>query len=445
MEKSSVFQIVILSVSGVLLLVGVGLFATYGGLLGGTNVGKVVMWGTADSAVTNGFLEQLATEDKSFQDVNYAQKNPATYEADLINAIASGSGPDLVMLPQESILRFSDKIQPIPYGSVSQRTFLDSYIDEAALYLGDGGSAALPLLVDPLVMYWNRDLLSSAGVAEPPRYWNQLVSLAPKLTKVDASKNISLSAVAMGQWVNIENAKALLAALFMQAGDPIVKNDADGTPQSVFGATPLGAPENPAQAALRFYTEFANPSKENYSWNRSLPKSFDAFTAGNLGIYFGFASELPRIAARNPSLRFGVAPLPQIEGNGIRLTYATLTGVVVPKNAANPSGALAIAIKLSDAPAVALAASRFGLPAVRRDLLLETPQSAVGSVFVQSALMSRAWLDPSPVASSDVFQRMVESVISGRLGPADAVTEGARSLERLFPRKAVEPEAIPGQ
>src|SRR3989344_1061153 len=146
MEKSSVFQIVILSVSGVLLLVGVGLFATYGGLLGGTNVGKVVMWGTADSAVTNGFLEQLATEDKSFQDVNYAQKNPATYEADLINAIASGSGPDLVMLPQESILRFSDKIQPIPYGSVSQRTFLDSYIDEVALYLGDGGSAALPLL-----------------------------------------------------------------------------------------------------------------------------------------------------------------------------------------------------------------------------------------------------------------------------------------------------------
>jgi len=36
----------------------------------------------------------------------------------------------------------------------------------------------------------------------------------------------------------------------------------------------------PAQEALRFYTDFANPGKEVYSWNEKMPNSIEALFKG---------------------------------------------------------------------------------------------------------------------------------------------------------------------
>jgi multiple sugar transport system substrate-binding protein len=425
--KMTNFQIIFTGVFVLLILIGVAVFASMGGVGGSAGVGSVVIWGEADQTAFDEALQTLRQQDKSFQDVQYVQKNPSTYTADLVNAMASGTGPDIFLITQESLTPFMNKIATVPYNTVSQATFTSAYIDEAQLFLTAQGSLALPLLVDPMVMYWNRDMLASAGIAQPPRYWNDLLGFAPKVTVLNGASTVRKSAVALGEWRNISHAKAILSALFMQAGDPIVGRDKEtGFLTALFGTTPTNAPENPAVSALKFYTEFTNPTKTTYSWNHSLPLSRDAFISGDLALYFGFASDYATIESRNPNLHFSVAALPQIEGNSIRSTYGVMTGVAISRAAPNPMGALTIVQKLTDQTGIVAFAQGFKLPPVRRDIVPDTTASAPASVFAESALIARGWLDPDKTSTNALFQNMIESVISGKAQADQAVGEAVQ-------------------
>jgi multiple sugar transport system substrate-binding protein len=430
----STFQIAVLGIFSALILVGIGVFAAFGGVFGGHSIGSVTIWGTIDEHVMLGVIDELHTQDKSFENVSYVQKDAATYNADLVNAMASGSGPDLILLADKDLYSFKDKVLVIPYSILPQGSFLASYVDGGQLFLTPQGSLALPFTLDPLVMYWNRDIFASAGIASPPQFWNDFLNLAPKITSLDARSNVKRSAVALGEWRNIPTAKGMLSTLFMQAGDTIMGEDADGKAMVTLGATPQDATTNPAESALRFYTEFANPSKTSYSWNRSLPQAPDMFTAGDLGVYFGYASEYAAITAKNPNLHFSVAPLPQIEGNATHVAYGKITGIAIARTAANVQGALAIAQKLSSKNAVALISGALSLPPVRRDVVVDTSANATAGVFVQSSLITHAWLDPNADQTDLLFQAMIESVVSGKSNPATAVAEATLGLRQLLPR-----------
>lgn len=432
----SSFQIIVTGVFVALVVVGVGVFSLLGGFGGRGSLGPVAVWGTADQTAIDAALSSLAesTKDEFIQDIIYTQKSPATYIPELINAIAAGTGPDLIFLTQSDIGALADKIVPIPYSAMSEAEFASSYVDEGYLFVTPGGYLALPFSVDPLVMYWNRDTFTAAGLAQPPQYWNEFLTLAPKLTSLDAGSNIRRSAVAMGAWSNVANAKAILSALMMQAGDFITTRNAEGALEPLLGAKPGSASTPPAADALRFYTDFANPSKVTYSWNRALPNSSTAFVSGETAVYFGFASEYRSISERNPNLRFGVALLPQLQGASARITSGAITGLAVARGAKNPQGALAAAQTLSSAAGAAAVARALELPPARRDVRTDTSASAAASVFVQSALMSRSWADPNRQGTDELFKVMIESVTSGRATPEQAVFEAAEALRQLLPR-----------
>lgn len=432
MNKLSTFQIIVFGLCVFFLILGVGIFAAFGGLLGGSSVGPVTIWGTMDAGQMSNLLATLRQSDKTFANVQYVQKDPSTYDNDLLNAMAAGTGPDLFMVSQDDVSSFADKITTIPYGSYSQAEFTGSFIDEGQLFLTDNGALALPFSIDPLVMYYNRDMFAAAGLPQAPQYWNDFLTIAPKITSLDANSNVQNSAVALGVWTNIDHAKDILATLFMQAGDPIIQRGSDGSLVAVFGQTPPEAPANPAESALRFYTEFADPSKTTYSWNASLPEASTAFTSGNLAVYFGFASEYQTLAARNPNLHFSVALLPQLQGNSSQLTFGELTGVAISRTAPNPSGALVVDEKLTGQQAISLLAQANGLPPVRRDVAVDTSSNAAEQVFVQSSLIATGWLDPAPAQTDPIFQTMINSVISGAQQPAGAISLAAASLTQLL-------------
>lgn len=431
--QTSNFQIIVLGLCTALLLVGIGVFASFGGFLGGRGIGKVVVWGTLDASVMQLAIENLRAGNKAFEGVSYIEKDPSTYDSELLNAMANGTAPDLFMLAGRDLISYSDKIITIPYSAVSQSSYLGSFIDEGQIFLTQDGAQALPFTVDPLVMYWNRDLFAGAGVATPPKYWNDFLSLSPKITSLDSSSNVKRSAVALGEWRNVAHAKEILSTLFMQAGDMIITRNTQGVPTVVFGSTPAGYPANPAESALRFYTEFANPSKTSYSWNRSLPRSTDAFVSGDLAVYLGLASEYAGLLERNPNLHFSVALAPQIEGNATRVTYGNMTGLAIPRTAKNASGGLVAAQILSGKEASAMFTGLTGLPSVRRDVPADTKANAAADIFLQSALISRAWLDPAPKTTDSLFQSMIESVVSGKSQSGQAVADTALELQRLVP------------
>src|SRR6185436_18180886 len=98
MNNLTTFQIVTIGLCVAFLIVGVGVFAAFGGLLGGSKIGPVTVWSTVDSGVMNNLISTLRSSNSALEGVQYVQKDPLKYNQLLLNAMAAGQGPDLFMI-----------------------------------------------------------------------------------------------------------------------------------------------------------------------------------------------------------------------------------------------------------------------------------------------------------------------------------------------------------
>lgn len=425
----SKFQLILTAIFGLFIVVGVIIFSAYRGNSG--NVAEVVIWGTMPESYFNTAIESTPLFQSKEYRVTYVKKSLENFDTDFIEALASGGGPDLFLLPSEKILTHRNKIFPIPYDVYTSRQFKDAFIEGAEIYMVPEGILGLPVSVDPLVMYWNRDLFTKAGLTEPPKYWDEFYTLAGLISKKDGALNIQESAVSFGEFANIKNAKEIIVNLAMQSGTPVVAWT-EGRLSSVF-AEGLGRPTIPAEAAVNFYTEFANPSKTSYSWNRSLSNSADYFLGNTLALYFGFGSEIRQIQAKNPNLNFDVAKVPSSREGGVNVSYAKFDAFAITKSSKNIPAAFAVASILSSQEGALAFSKALRLPPPRRDLLGKKPtSSSYESIFYDSAVRGKAWLDPSPKESNLVFKNMIESITSGRARTAEAVSRASRELTSLL-------------
>jgi ABC-type glycerol-3-phosphate transport system substrate-binding protein len=200
------FQLILTIVFGMLALLGLYVFATFSGFGGsGSKIGTVVIWGTLPAAVINQEISTLTTSDKSYAKVTYVQQQAANFDDILANAIASGSGPDMILISQEQLLSEESKIRIIPFSTIPQRNFLSDYLPEFQLYLTSTGTYGVPYALDPMVLYYNTSLLSQAGISQPPTSWEAVTGLAPTLTHLNPDKSIAQSAVPFGSYNNTEN------------------------------------------------------------------------------------------------------------------------------------------------------------------------------------------------------------------------------------------------
>ena len=180
---------------------------------------------------------------------------------------------------------------------------------------------------------------------------------------------------------------------------------------------------NGLQSVVDFYTEFANPVKSVYTWNRSLPNSLEMFTQGSLGVYFGFASELSSIKNKNPNLDFDVSYFPEPRDVQTKITYGKILAVTALKSSAKVGAAMQLALPMGSQTGVKAYSDASGLPPVRRDLLSSVPTDAYGAVLYNSALWSRGWYDPDPSRTSGFMSDMIEAVTSGWMTTGDAVNK----------------------
>ncbi len=428
MGKLTTFQLFILGAFVVFTLGGVAAFALFRGV-GEETLPPLTMWGTFDTEVMSGVLSSDLTKEYGLS-IRYEEKNIDTIESELVEALASGNSPDLVLLPHELLLQQKNKIFPIPYATYPQRQFLDTYVESAEVFLAPEGILAMPIAVDPMVMYWNRTLFSSKGLASPPKTWADFVTLAPQFNEKNKAENLTRTLVALGESVNVRNFKDIISTLLLQAGTPIVAYDGNRLKSYLDDNFNYATP--PAEAILRFYTEFSNPSLPHFSWNKSFRDSRDMFLQGDLGVYFGFASELTEIRARNPNLNFDVAKIPQIKDSKTNLTFARTYAVIVPRTSRNLNAALFASQVLGSKQAFETLSRYTVLPSVRRDLLSVVQSDPYKSVFSTSAIMSKNWRDPASDETRIIFADMIEAVISGRERLNGAVSRANSELESLL-------------
>ena len=250
MKNLSTFQIILTALFGLAAVAGVIVFATFRS--GGSgDISEVLIWGTVESGVMNGVLSELRNERDDFKGVSYVEKDSRSFDDEFVNALAAGTGPDLVLIDQDDILTHKDKVRLVPFDSYSERLFKDTFIEEGELYLTQNGIIGFPFVIDPMVMHWNRDIFTTKGIASPPKYWDEFFTLAPRVTERDQSSNILQSLVALGEYRNIVHAKDILSTLVMQAGNPIVIPREDGEFETVLGEN-FGFSSLPAEAAIRW-------------------------------------------------------------------------------------------------------------------------------------------------------------------------------------------------
>lgn len=432
MKSTNIFQLVLMIIFGGFIVGGFLFFVLFKGSNPLQDAGNVTIWGTFPEGQMTTSLQGIQKKTSGLASVVYREKDPRTIKDDILEALAAGKGPDLILLNLEDILAYRDRILFIPFTSYPERTFRDTFFDDAGILVFPDGIAGIPFSYDPIVMYFNRDRFASAGIAKPPQYWDEMLTIVPKLTTIDNDQNVLQSGLAFGESANVDHYKEILSLLILQAGSPITQVGTNGKVTSSLNKNIEGGNEHPGTAALRFFTEFSNPIKTVYSWNRALPSARQMFLSGDLAVYFGYASEFPDLKAANPNLNFDLASVPQSRTAKRRSSYGQMTVFAIPKLAKNPRGALIAAEGLSTAASEQAFITASNLPPVRRDLLSTAQTDAYKSVLYDSAIIGRGWLDPNTVQSSAVFARMIDQVTSGTKTIEDSVTEGEAGLAKLF-------------
>ena len=416
--QASNFKVVFIGIFIVGAIAGVLSFA---GIinLGGTSTqkvaGSVTIWGTVNQQMFQKFIASFNIANADVH-VQYVEKDPLTFDTDFVEAVAKNSVPDLVLLPDNLSYRFRDKFMHIPFTSLSAQTYASSYISAADIFAMPDGYVAIPWIADPLVMYYNQDLLAASGIAVPPKTWPDFSGTVSSLTKKTSDLTITQSAAALGTYKNVTNAKDVLTLLFMQGGNPVANYSQTGDFTVHFGANTNNTEASAAKNAVNFYLSYSNPVDPLYSWHDGMMNDRDAFVRGALVYYFGRASEIPIVRAQNPNLNFNISLPPQFKTAKVPLTNGGLYGLAIPNGAKDKTLSAAAAKLLVDNEQLLIDSSgtQFSFVPTRRDVLANKPaHDAYMSYLYNVALVMRTWVDPNPKSSSTIFKDLLYSVSSG--------------------------------
>ncbi len=368
----------------------------------------------------------------------YKKMRYEEYEKELLNALAEDRGPDIFSIHNTWMKEYESKIVPMPAtitlpfpvikgtlkkevttelrttNSPTLKDIRDKFVDAVSydVIFDDGKVYGLPLSVDTLAMFYNRDLFNNAGISQVPQYWNkEFLQDVKKLTKLDPKKDLIQSGVALGGSTNVNRYSDILSVLMMQNGALMLENN-----QVLFNLVPPTSKDtnyNPGIEALRFYTDFSNSGKESYAWSNTMPNSLEMFISGKLAIYFGYSYDLPTIKTQAPKLNFSVAKLPQIEGNPpTNINFANYWVEVVSKKSTHQAEAWDFIQFITKEEQVKSYLDKTNKPTALRSLIAAQRADDEIGVFADQVLTAKSWYKgKNSQAAEDAIKEMIDTVI----------------------------------
>ncbi len=419
--QKSIFNIAVLSVFGLGILIAVAMFAGNNNATStpkaGQLIGSVSVWGTLPYQVMKNSFDALQSTQKDLR-VNYVEKKPETFETELVNALASGTGPDIFMITPETVLHHKPRLFMIPFTSLPEKSFKDTYIDQSRLFVFKDGIAGFPMTVDPLVMYVNQDMLSAAFLVNAPKTWTELVSMRDSLTKISDTGQINQSMIALGGYANVMHADKIITTLLLQTGEKITAlNTETGEVVSTLGSVT----DSGADQVFDFYTSFSNKNSDTYTWNTAQRNNRDLFIAGKLPLYIGFASELPVLRTKNPNLNFDIHMVPMPETGGKKTVYGNMNGWGVSKLSKNSTLAVAVLQMISTRDIITSVLSATWIAPARRDMLQTLPpDDAVRSLIYSAAIVANSYWNPNVSIIANSLEKNINQVNAGSINPLGA-------------------------
>lgn len=383
-------------------------------------------WGIQDDE--EDWREVIADFQKKFPSfsVNYRRFEEGGYEDLLVNRLAEGRGPDIFVLKNSWIIKHKDKLYPLPQDILqfSSRDFQSVFVDAAADDLLEKGGEiiGLPIFVDTPVLFYNKDVFNSAGIALAPKTWEEVMAASRKLTQKTKLGEIQKPGFALGTITNTEHFFEIISSLILQKGETIIS--------SKTGQIDMGVK---TEEVIDFYASFSDPAKPNFSWTVRQPKSIDAFAEETVPMVLGMASDLERVRAKNPHLNFGVSAFPQPETAKIRVAYADYFFPAVSKSSLNKGAAWSFLLFASSRDEVQKYLKKTGRAPARRDLIVESSPASELDVFAKQSLIAKSWPVPDEKASKRLLQEAVEAVLTKTMTSNQAVSRLREQLKLLLP------------
>ncbi len=350
----------------------------------------------------------------------------------LIEALAEDKGPDIISVQNRRIGEFASKLVPMPPSvndtlvtvekttlgtnttvntqvrpmvSLSQldREYVKAVRDDVTR---SGQIYGLPLSMDMMAIYYNKDLLDRSGVPEPPKTWEEFQAASKKITKFDKKTGkIIQSGAALGTGNNIPGSDDLLYLLFRQSGVGFVARDG----QAVFNLSSQSSGQ-----IMDFYTDFANPSRDTYSWSAEQGDALESFLNGKVGFFFGYSYNLPTVKARASQFDFRLMPLFQLsQDTPVNVASYWIQSVLAKSK--NQNEAWGLIDYLTHSKATKDYLDQTGRPTALRAYIVDQKAKPDLEPFVDQILIAENWYKGRDYAGA---YRAVEDMLTQWLQPS---------------------------
>lgn len=415
------------------------------GSLGENRPGKSItlqFWGTFDDPdFYDKAIEGFNATNRNVR-ITYRKFNFEDYEKELVNSFAAGTGPDIWLMHNTWLPKHFDKIQPLPQQKLpgedkplfTIKDYQTNFLDVTFQDLTSGGQIyGLPIYVDTLGLYYNKDLFNTAGITTSPKTWDDFNDAVRRLTVTDDRGNIVRAGAAIGTASNINRSTDILTLMMLQSG---VKMTDDSLGSATFSHSVGG--ERVGEVALQYYTDFANPSKSIYAWNDRQHYSIDAFANGETAMMFNYSHHIATIRSKVARFNFATAKVPQISGTPIAVNYANYWAPTVSKQSQNPVLAWKFLIYLTSAEGARPYVDASNRPSARRDLVEQQKTDPDLGVFAEQALSARSWWQADNSAIETIFAEMINDINFGRVSIDEAIRAAENKVSVLMRRARTE-------
>ncbi|HFC76708.1 MAG TPA: extracellular solute-binding protein [Candidatus Moranbacteria bacterium] len=406
------------------------------------------IWGVFDDNSDFGEIVNAYREANPFINKIVYKKFPVdSYKSEIIDALASGNGPDIFLVNNAWMPYYEDKVAPAPNYILNEQSFRKNFVDVVADdFIGKSGEIyGAPLSVDSLALYYNKDLLNASGITSPPATWSELLDDSKKITKVNEFGDITHSGIALGTAYNINRSTDIIDLLMFQQGAQMpTKNEIRFKPDYNIG-----------ESVLAFYTQFARSSSPAYSWNKQMHYSIDAFYEGDLAMMINYSWHIKTIQNKNAKLNFAIAPIPQISKEN-PVNYANYWSFVVNKNKKikqlnekrpinnevrigeawqflkfltfkNDGSFLTMNMKSKKVKKYPVSIDpadvylkRTGKPAARRDLVEKQKTDPILGAFAYGNLIAKTWYKKDSNLIETIWAEIIDGINNGNITPSQA-------------------------
>ncbi len=247
----------------------------------------------------------------------------AQYQTKLTQAISSNTAPDMFVFRNDGLPLYKKGIATAPSSVIDTNKFRNTYAEFSAKKLIiDNSIYGLPLGIATLGQLYNTQRFSDAGVTNPAVDWSGFEQINTKLRKLDGA-NLIESGVALGT-PSIRNYPDIVSILMMQNGAIMTNQPPTQATFEQADSTGYYA----GSKALAFYASFAQPGKQNYTWNSSFGDSQSALTNNKTALIIDYPMVIKQIRKSNPDISIESALLPQVNQSNPTNYAVAFTGTV---------------------------------------------------------------------------------------------------------------------